>query len=242
MLVCKSCNTRFGSTMQACPSCGRRAADHAVEESAATGRPQEASPLPLRPIAAKQDDNLEVELEEVAVVKPNKPKAQPGAPSVVSPASANRPAPPQPAARVRPKGEPGPTVFHLSPSQVRTLIAEQPDLIAKGFSIYADEKGKAVGANFPTPVGDIDVLARDAKGNYTVIMVPEQIDPARLVPDILQRMGWVRKHLATGDKEVRSIVVLEQLPEEVAYAAAGAGGNLAFKAFRVALTFHDLDV
>jgi len=28
----------------------------------------------------------------------------------------------------------------------------------------------------------------------------------------------------------------------VAYAAAGAGGAVAFKAFRVALTFHDLDV
>jgi hypothetical protein len=239
MLVCKSCNTRFGRTMQACPSCGRRAADHAIEESATAGRPQAPSPLPPRATGAKASDP-EVELEEVAVVKP-KPKAQPGAPSVASTPNTNRPATPQPVAHVRPKTEPGPTVFHLNPSQVRTLIAEQPDLIAKGLSIHTDETGKAVGANFSTPVGTIDVLARDAKGNYTVVMVPEQVDPARIVPDILQRMGWVRKHMAADDDEVRSIVVLEQLPEDVAYAAAGAGGNLAFKAFRVALTFHDLD-
>jgi len=256
MLVCRSCNTRFGHTMQACPSCGRRAAEHAVEESAASGLSQDASPLPSGPSTGAARKG-EVELEEVAVVKP-KPKAQPGAPTTASPpgtyrsapvqsaaqAPARAPAQPaaQPAARVRPRAEPGPTVFHLNPSQVRTLIAEQPDLIAKGFGLYTDDHGKPIGAQFPTPVGAIDVLARDAKGNYTVIMVPDHVDPARIVPDILQRMGWVRKHLAAEGKEVRSIVVLEQLPEEVAYAAAGAGGSLAFKAFRVALTFHDLDV
>jgi len=52
----------------------------------------------------------------------------------------------------------------------------------------------------------------------------------------------VRKHVSDGKKEVKGVVVLDQLPEEVAYAAAGAGGAVSFKAFRVALTFHDLDV
>jgi hypothetical protein len=41
---------------------------------------------------------------------------------------------------------------------------------------------------------------------------------------------------------VRGIVVLEQLPEDVAYAAVGVAGTVMFKKFRVALTFHDIEV
>jgi hypothetical protein len=53
-------------------------------------------------------------------------------------------------------------------------------------------------------------------------------------------MGWVRKHLAEGDEEVRGVVVLEHLPEDLAYAAAGVAGSISFKGYRLALTFHDL--
>jgi RecB family endonuclease NucS len=99
-----------------------------------------------------------------------------------------------------------------------------------------------VGAKFPSPVGEIDVLARDPKGDFVVIMVPERDETVNVVGGILQRMGWVRKHVASEKKDVRGVVVLEQLPEEVAYAAAGTAGAVAFKAFRVALTFHDIDI
>jgi hypothetical protein len=178
-------------------------------------------------MAAEDDADPEVELEEQVAVEP--------------PESAKRAAK-KSLRSARPIREPGPAVFHLNPSQVSTLIGEQPGLIEKGLGIYADETGKPVGAHYPSPVGEIDLLARDPKGNFVVIMVPEPSDVANVVAKILQRMGWVRKHIAGGEEKVRGVVVLEQLPEEVAYAAAGTGGAVAFKAFRVALTFHDLDI
>ena len=214
--------------MSACPNCGRRAAEHAVEEGASGLASSKPSPLPLStPVAAQDDADPEVELEEQVVAEPPK-SAEPAAKKAS-----------QAARRTR---EPGPTVFHLEPSQISTLIGEQPGLLKKGLGIYADESGEPVGARYPTPVGVIDLLARDPKGNFVVIMVPEPSDATHAVADILQRMGWVRKHIADDEKEVRGIVVLEQLPEEVAYAAAGAGAAVAFKTFRVALTFHDLDI
>lgn len=231
MLVCKPCNTRYGDKMAACPNCGRRASDHAVEESTGAADAAIASPLLQTKRTKKKkkaaSPEVEVELEEVTVVDRPKP---PATPTAASSAPARRPT------------EPGPTVYHLNPNQVRTLIAEQPGLLEKGLGIYADESGKPVGDNFSTPVGRIDLLAQDLKGNFVVLMVPEPNEAVTIVSDILQRMGWVRKHIAEDDKEVRGIVVVEQLPEEVAYAAAGAGGAVAFKAFRVALTFHDLEI
>ena len=70
-------------------------------------------------------------------------------------------------------------------------------------------------------------------------MVPDHEDIEGIVPDMVQRIGWVRKHLADGS-DVRGVVVMQQLPEAVGYAAAGVSGMVSFKTFRVALTFHEI--
>jgi hypothetical protein len=135
----------------------------------------------------------------------------------------------------------GPPLMNLDARQVRTLVGEQPGLLEKGLGTYSDEDGKPVGVDFQTPVGEIDLLARDRAGAFVVVMVPQPGEAGAIVPEILQRIGWVRKHLASARTEVRGIVVLEQLPEDVAYAAVGVEGTVSFKSFRVALSFHDLE-
>jgi hypothetical protein len=256
MLMCRGCNTRFDSGREACPSCGRRAKTHAVEDGASdSGHP----PMTVLPAARPGDsepdvdtDGIEVELdesvmetekEEVVVSRPPKPSKPVPAPASRAPAAA--PAPPSPASLVlprRPKPKPAAAPqLSLDAGQVRALLSEQPGLIEKGLGIHADAQGRPVGVDFETPVGVIDLLARDLKRNFVVVMVPEPDDPADdLVPGLLRRMGWVRKHLCHGGESVRTIAIVNELPEAAVYAAAGlSDGAVRFVGYAVTLEFHE---
>jgi hypothetical protein len=162
----------------------------------------------------------------------------PGASGSASPRKPAAPAPVSKPARtpISPPGRPG-----TDADQVKTLLAEQPGLLEKGLGLYADEEGEPLGIDFPTPVGSIDLLCRDRKGGFVVVHRPARDEVDESVSAMLRRMGWVRKHLANGGDDVRGVVVLDQLPEGLAYAAAGAAGSIAFKGYQLALTFHDLD-
>lgn len=217
MLMCKACNTRFAQGTHLCPSCGRRASDHSTDAgssgSSATPLPPSRSTEPSEP-----EDEIDLELDEDDIVKhaerrPDSPRAAP---------------PPLPRAPIDIR-------------QVRAMLAERPGLLEAGLGLHADDEGDPLGIDFPTPVGSIDLLARDRKGGFVVVHVPAPDEVGDSVSGMLRRMGWVRKHLAGSQEEVRGIVVVEQLPEELAYAAAGVGGAIAFKGVQLALTFHDLE-
>jgi hypothetical protein len=247
MLLCRGCGTRFESGREACPSCGRRAKTHAVDAGASD------SGLPPVGVAPDKDEPDEVELEANAVVEKadvdDTPAVRTPIPAPIRPPTpaASRVAAPAPAApaaapaarRRRPAPAPVPRLA-LDAGQVRALLAEQPGLIEKGLGVHADDAGRPVGVDFETPVGAIDLLARDLRGGYVIVLVPEPEDGADLVPGLLRRMGWVRKHLCAAGENVRAIAVLNELPESALYAAAGLGeGVLRFVGYRVALEFHD---
>ena len=237
MLLCKACNTRFSDGATACPSCGRRhfskvgdGPDAKAEEPA---RLAEARPLRGEPEPDPVDQADPVELDEIDVLA-----------SAVDPAAADelKPDPPGTSGSRAALREPGPAVFELAAAQVRTLVTEQPDLLEPGLAIYSDERRAPVGVDYRTPVGAIDLLATDADGNLVVVMVPDLRDTETLVPQLLARLGYIRKHLATEARRVRGLVVIEDVPEALAYAAAGLSDMVSFKTFRVALSFHELAI
>ena len=236
MLLCKSCNTRFEDGKSACPSCGRRIFVSLKE----TAKPAEPAAMPLGSAAevdpeppANEVSGNELDLGEVDVL------AEAALPEAVE--ELKRETPVAPRTRVRRlEPEPGPAVFHLSAAQVRTLVVEQPALLEPDLSIYRDAKSKVIGVDLRTPVGSIDLLARDRDGAFVVVAVPDPRDVESLIAEMLARIGYVRKHYATDKRPVRGIVVIDEIPEELAYAAAGVSQTIAFKAYRVALTFHPL--
>jgi RecB family endonuclease NucS len=133
-------------------------------------------------------------------------------------------------------------IFTLDAAGLRKMLARQPELLEPGLNIVTDEKGRLVGSGYATDVGTIDLLARDAKGGLVVVTVAESGQGEEVVAEMLQRIGWVRKNLVKGKQKVRGIVVLEQVPKNLSYAAAAVADTIAFKTYWVALTFGDVEV
>ena len=138
----------------------------------------------------------------------------------------------KPAAAAAPSDGPG---FALRPDDVRNLLTERLELLEAGLVLHSDGGDLLQGSDFETGVGDIDLLARDSSGAWVVVRVAEPGQGNELVNDMLQLMGWVRKHLADKGQEVRGIVLLESVPENLGYAAAAVADSIEFKLYRMAL-------
>jgi hypothetical protein len=214
---CKLCNTRISAGERTCPNCG---ADVRGMSGSHPAPRRSSGRLPPSPRAPGEGD-AELELDEVA----GRSASQvPGPVSGAASGSASA-APP------------------MGPAGLRSMLAEQPELLEPGLRVYRDEAGTAAGVDYATGVGAIDLLATDGRGNLVAVMVSEKGRAEEdLVAEVLQRIGWLRKHLCEARQQVRAIVLVEEPPASLPYAAAAVADTVSFKTFRVALVFEDVEI
>jgi RecB family endonuclease NucS len=222
---CKVCNTRMSPGDRHCPNCGNDAGLGSTAPG--TSKP---GPLPSAGLsrANEPDDDIELELDEVS-----------GDASLDKPKPTVRTATPAPR-----KSEPAHagSPFSIDGTGLRGLLAEQPGALEKGLRVFRED-GKAVGAGYKSPVGEIDLLATDSSGNIVVVCVMEKTQSDELLADVLKRLGWARKHLASGGgKRVRGIVLCAEAPEDLSYTAAAVADTVSFKTYRLALSFDDVEI
>jgi hypothetical protein len=221
---CKLCNTRISPGEKTCPNCGADVRGVSGSHPAPRRVPGRLPPSPLAAPARE----AELDLDEVAGRPPAPAPAQAAAGSGPSPAAAASPAP---------------SASPMGPAGLRALLADQPELLEPGLRVYRDEAGNAVGVDYATGVGTIDLLASDGRGNLVAVMIPEKSRGEEdLVADVLQRIGWLRKHLCDGRKQARAIVLVEEPPASLPYAAAAVADTVVFKTYRVALVFEDVEI
>lgn len=150
--------------------------------------------------------------------------------------------PPSPASKPAPKPARNAPSFDLSPDGIRELLIAHPELIEEGLTIHTKDGGAASGARFETSVGAIDLLARDRSAGWVVVMVAEPGQGKELVGNMLQLMGWVRKHLSSDGQEVRGIVLVDSVPEDLGYAAAAVADSVEFNRYHIGVTLEKVDV
>jgi hypothetical protein len=226
-MYCETCHDRLKAGARKCPNCG-----HATQggrdlgsASAHDSASSSAYSLPPAPTLVKEEPKV---AETKAETKKSEPRpAAPQAPP------ANKPAP-------KPSG--GAPSFDLSPDGIRDLLIAHPELIEEGLTIHKNDGGGASGARFETSVGKIDLLARDQSAGWVVVMVAEPAQGKELVGDMLQLLGWVRKHLSSKGQEVRGIVLVDSVPEDLGYAAAAVADTVEFNRYRIGVTFEKVDV
>ncbi|MCP5040067.1 MAG: hypothetical protein GY944_03490 [bacterium] len=128
--------------------------------------------------------------------------------------------------------------------QIRALVHGRPDCLEGGLSIYTDDNADPVGIDFETEVGHVDLLARDGAGGLVAVMLVDDrnISGKDLVSAALERVGWVRKHVAEPQQEVRAIVLLEHVPDDTSYTAAAVASTVAFKTWRLEISFNDVEM
>ena len=127
------------------------------------------------------------------------------------------------------------------PGHIRRMLVEDPELLEEGLRVYTDNKGAPVGVGFTTPVGKIDLLARDADESFVVVLVANLGREADLAAQILQRMGWVGKHLGRPKQAVRGVIIASEVPESLLYAAAALPDGVTIVTYRMALTFEPVE-
>lgn len=215
---CKLCNTRLGENVRFCPNCGNDAGSLAGKET----RPKIGRMARL-PVRGLDPGGAELELSE---------PADPGDSSDST----------GPVVRTTPRKAAGPAPLAPEPASVREMLGGRPELLEEGLRVHTDAQGKTVGLDFSTEVGEIDLLGRDAAGSYVVVMVAAQGRGEEYIAEVLQRIGWVRKHLATGSEKVRGILLMDQPPESLSYAAAAVADTVTFKTYRMSLCFEDLRI
>lgn len=243
-MVCKLCGTQLEEGQMTCPNCGHvltpvgRETEHVKGKEKRAGRARAAASsqdfLAVEEEVAEPDVGVEPvvekeQQEEQAERRKQERQDKQEKQEKAMPAEAPRPAGAVP-------------VFNLDAAGLRKVLARQPEILEPGLSVLTDDKGKPIGVGFSTGVGSIDLLARDSSGTLVVVSVGERGQGEELVSETLQRIGWVRKHLAKGKQNVRGVVLVEQAPENLSYTASAVAGTITFKTFSVAVTFENVEI
>jgi len=118
--------------------------------------------------------------------------------------------------------------------QLEDFIEANLELIEPNLHLYVDESGNK-GRQYPTDVGNIDLLCVRPNGDFVVIELKKDKTSDKVVGQISRYMGWVKQNLAI-DKDVYGIIITHDFDEKLKYAVI-ANDKLAIKYYRIKLEF-----
>lgn len=98
-------------------------------------------------------------------------------------------------------------------AHVESVLAERPGEIEAGLTL--------IGRQCPaSPVGKIDLLCKDKKGNHVVIELKRAgATTGSIIDQVTRYMGWVKTNLASRGAVVRGIIIVNSPDEKLTYSA-----------------------
>ncbi|HIG01775.1 MAG TPA: hypothetical protein EYQ66_10795 [Myxococcales bacterium] len=259
---CKACNTRLSGGHKLCPNCGHAESSGLAVDSLVgnTPEPTPSGADPLSPsnlsalgaaaesslftgARAEFEEEIEMALKETPPTRNSRPTVRSNQKKTRATKGKDRAEESKPAAEGLRRSSRAPisVVIPVDPEQVRHLIVERPEVLEANLSVHVDAEGLEVGAGFETEVGEIDLLARSEAGDWVIAMVvPTSANQETAIAGMIQRIGWVRKHLSDGKQAVRGVVLTGWTSDELVYAATALKDSVSFLGWRLSLGFESL--
>lgn len=103
----------------------------------------------------------------------------------------------------------------------------------KKLEVYQDDNGNTGQQYYTGDVGYIDILARDAEGNFVVIELKKGRKNDEVVGQVLRYMGWVRENLAKAGEEVHGMIVVKDKDQKLEYALKEISDRVSIKRYNV---------
>lgn len=136
-----------------------------------------------------------------------------------------------------PEPEPGTRAVEIPVEferQLEAFLELNLNKVELGLELFVDEEEHR-GRQYPTDVGNIDLLCVKPDGNFVVIELKKGRESDRVVGQISRYMGWVKEILAQNS-DVYGIIITHEYDERLKYAAL-ANEKIKLLYYKVLLEF-----
>jgi RecB family endonuclease NucS len=133
------------------------------------------------------------------------------------------------------------TGFMPLEKHLEEYIMKNWDIVDFGekLSLYREDDGTP-GQQYMTDVGIIDILAKDAQGNFVVIELKRAESKYHVLGQVLNYMTWVQKNLALNNEKVRGMIVVGKADNTLKSAIEQVSDKVILKEYRIKMTFADV--
>lgn len=133
------------------------------------------------------------------------------------------------------------TGFMPLEKHLEEYIMKNWDIVDFGekLSLYREDDGTP-GQQYMTDVGIIDILAKDAQGNFVVIELKRAESKYHVLGQVLNYMTWVQKNLALNNEKVRGMIVVGKADNTLKSAIEQVSDKVLLKEYRIKMTFADV--
>jgi hypothetical protein len=126
-------------------------------------------------------------------------------------------------------------------SMLEDFIVNNLSALEPGLTLYKGDDG-IPGRQFPTDVGDIDLLCVDAKKRLAVVELKRGRESDRVVGQIQRYIGWVEANLVKQGNTVRGIIIVHKPTDKYPFDqrlhyAVQANPKLELRYYEIRLSF-----
>lgn len=94
--------------------------------------------------------------------------------------------------------------------------------LGREWAIYSTDDDPLAGSEFPTGVGQVDILARHrTRPGWLVVELKRGRPADHVLGQLLRYIGWVKNHLAKDGEEVEGLIIAEGVDSKLLYGIRG---------------------